>query len=298
MEHFKKRFLSVFQILVILLVLQCQSFAQEPETLRVVLIAGPNDHCDDNLPCHKYIQDMKIIRDCLLQQSGIKVTFLIGERPLIGSLDEVDVVVVHAASDDTESEWNALFPRLNQKKQYRNKEYLAFLNYLDKRMEEGMGLVALHYATSVNHKQSVKRYKKWIGGHFDDKTSQAIGDERNPDTFVALETVKLKTPNHPVLRGIKPWTTEAEYYYNLDIEDNAIPILTSALPINKPKDEVIAWAFERPAGGRGFGFTGCHNHNNMYLEDFRRFVLNIILWTGGLEVPKSGVQSKLTKRYF
>ena len=30
----------------------------------------------------------------------------------------------------------------------------------------------------------------------------------------------------------------------------------------KGRDEVLAWAVERPDGGRGFGFTGGHFHKN------------------------------------
>ena len=56
----------------------------------------------------------------------------------------------------------------------------------------------------------------------------------------------------------------------------------------KGRDEVLAWAVERPDGGRGFGFTGGHFHRNWGDPNFRKLVLNAILWTAGLDVPPSG----------
>ena len=56
--------------------------------------------------------------------------------------------------------------------------------------------------------------------------------------------------------------------------------------------EHVAWVYERPGGGRGFGFTGGHFHWNWGNDNFRKVVLNAIVWTAGLEVPEGGVPSK------
>ena len=50
---------------------------------------------------------------------------------------------------------------------------------------------------------------------------------------------------------------------------------------------------ERPDGGRGFGFTGGHDHKNWGDPNFRKLVLNAILWTAGLDVPSAGVESQV-----
>jgi len=57
---------------------------------------------------------------------------------------------------------------------------------------------------------------------------------------------------------------------------------------------VLAWVVERPDGGRGFSFTGAHFHKNWDDPDFRRLVLNAILWTAGLDVPATGFESQVT----
>jgi hypothetical protein len=56
----------------------------------------------------------------------------------------------------------------------------------------------------------------------------------------------------------------------------------------------VAWAAERPDGGRGFGFTGGHFHKNWGDDNFRKVMLNAILWVAKAEVPPDGVQSKVT----
>lgn len=56
--------------------------------------------------------------------------------------------------------------------------------------------------------------------------------------------------------------------------------------------EHVAWAVERANGGRGFGFTGGHWHHNWAHDDFRKVVLNGLVWIAGVEVPPGGVPSK------
>jgi hypothetical protein len=58
--------------------------------------------------------------------------------------------------------------------------------------------------------------------------------------------------------------------------------------------EHVMWAIERPGGRRGFGFTGGHWHYNWAHDDFRKVVLNALVWVAGLDVPPDGVPSKTT----
>jgi hypothetical protein len=56
--------------------------------------------------------------------------------------------------------------------------------------------------------------------------------------------------------------------------------------------EHLAWVYQRPDGGRGFGFTGGHVHWNWANDSFRTTILNAVVWIAGLEVPEGGVPSK------
>jgi hypothetical protein len=54
------------------------------------------------------------------------------------------------------------------------------------------------------------------------------------------------------------------------------------------REEVIAWAYTRPDGARGFGFTGADLHRSWAYASQRTLVLNGILWAARLPVPAGG----------
>jgi hypothetical protein len=55
------------------------------------------------------------------------------------------------------------------------------------------------------------------------------------------------------------------------------------------------WVYERPNGARGFGFTGGHFHDNWGQDDFRRVVLNSIVWMAKGTIPAGGIQTTVSK---
>src|SRR5688572_14275339 len=59
------------------------------------------------------------------------------------------------------------------------------------------------------------------------------------------------------------------------------------------KTETLMWAYERPNGGRSFGFTGGHTHTNWGDANQRRIVLNALLWIAKMNVPPSGVVDRI-----
>ena len=150
-----------------------------------------------------------------------------------------------------------------------------------------------------------------------------------PDACSVLVTIdngrgtKLRgNPDHPVTRGVKPFAVNDEWYYHMRFAEGmkgVTPIL-SALPplktiqgegkkssshggnpavwedVSAGKEQVMAWAFERPDGGRGFGFTGLHKHANLADANFRTLLLNAVAWVSKLEVPAEGVPSQALSR--
>ena len=71
------------------------------------------------------------------------------------------------------------------------------------------------------------------------------------------------------------------------------PAVREAVKRGEPQH--VAWARERKDGGRGFGFTGAHFHKNWGDDNFRKVVLNAILWTAKVQVPRDGVQSQVSE---
>ena len=175
-------------------------------------------------------------------------------------------------------------------------------------VEKGVGFVCLHYAVEPTRECGQKEFIDWMGGCFE------IHWSVNPTWIADFQTL----PSHPVTRGVKPFALRDEWYFHMRFRENmqAVTPLLSAVPTpgtikrndgpheNNPavRDEVergllqhVAWAAERPDGGRGFGFTGGHYHENWGNEQMRRLVLNAILWTARMEVPPDGVPSTVTE---
>ncbi|NBQ02478.1 MAG: hypothetical protein EBU27_04505, partial [Opitutae bacterium] len=64
--------------------------------------------------------------------------------------------------------------------------------------------------------------------------------------------------------------------------------------LRRKEAQHVAWAYQRGKDyneGRGFGFTGGHNHVNWGSDNFRKLVLNGIAWTAKVEIPNSGVNA-------
>ena len=82
----------------------------------------------------------------------------------------------------------------------------------------------------------------------------------------------------------------------------AKPLFKARLPIDgKMMDNTVAWVYERFAGktflgGRSYGVTLGHFHENWRIESLRRMLVNGILWTAGLEIPRSGAPVEITEK--
>ncbi|MFT5191537.1 MAG: hypothetical protein ACI957_004577, partial [Verrucomicrobiales bacterium] len=90
----------------------------------------------------------------------------------------------------------------------------------------------------------------------------------------------------PVLSAVAPIATVKEE--KSDRGDNAD--VFQAVKEGKPQH--LAWAYDRPGGCRGFGFTGLHVHGNLANDSFRKCLINGAAWVAKLEIPKDGVASK------
>jgi type 1 glutamine amidotransferase len=113
---------------------------------------------------------------------------------------------------------------------------------------------------------------------------------------VLTTDVKVAAPKHAVTRGVKDLRLKDEFYYRLKVAKPAkavTPLLTAAID---GEDHMVAWAYERPGGGRAFGFSGLHYHENWKREEYRRLVAQGVLWSVGLEVPAGGMSVPLDEK--
>ncbi len=176
-----------------------------------------------------------------------------------------------------------------------------------KAVERGAGFMAIHYGVEVNKGKQGDNFLKWMGGYFE--TFWSV----NPFWSAKID----KIPEHATTRGVKPFEIRDEWYYHMRFvpEMKGVTPVLSALPdiktlsagdkasprggnpavyeaVKAGKAQHLAWAYERPSGGRGFGFTGYHNYSNLTNDSFRTLLLNAAAWTSGLDVPTGGVPSK------
>jgi len=271
---------AVLGILVMSFSLAAQ--AQDPVAKKIVFIAGPPSHGYGE---HEHNAGSLLLADALrrsvpdveveVHQSGWP------EAP--DALDDADAVVIYCDG----GEGHIAIEHLDQ---------------VERLVERGVGIACLHYAVEVPKGEPGDALLDAIGGYFE------IDWSVNPHWTADFQSL----PDHPITRGIKPFAINDEWYYHMRFRDDmqGITPILSALPpastLTRPdgphsgnphvraavaagEPQHVAWAFERPGGGRGFGFTGGHFHQNWANDNVRRLVLNAILWIAGAEVPDGGV---------
>jgi type 1 glutamine amidotransferase len=182
---------------------------------------------------------------------------------------------------------------------------IPHMAHIDRLMSKGVGLVNLHYAVEIPKGALGDYFLKWVGGYFE--TDYSV----NPFWTALFDSL----PEHEITRGVKPFQARDEWYYHMRFADdkNLVPILTKLPPdssLTRPdgphennaavrkavledkEPQTVAWSYTRADGGRGFGFTGGHVHMNWMNDDYRKLVLNAIVWAAHIDVPSTGVESK------
>lgn len=150
-------------------------------------------------------------------------------------------------------------------------------------MKRGVGLVALHQASTLLPDDREIDLPGWLGG-----VRYGMIDR-------TVETVALAPARHPVARGVKPFAYRDEFYPTLRYAPRGVtPVLTGLLhleaaPQLPPTRRTIAWAFDRPGGGRGFGMTGVHYLAALDRPEVQQLLVNAVAWTAGLTIPRDGI---------
>jgi len=176
---------------------------------------------------------------------------------------------------------------------------------ITKAAKRGAGLMFLHYAVEPPEKSGHSEMLDWLGGYFEPYYSI------NPH----WDANYAKLPAHPVMKGVEPFTLRDEWYYNMRFREGkkGVTDLLVAMPpastvgadgirsgnadvrkkIGQP--QTVAWAYLRPGGGRSLGLTGGHFHKNLGNENWRKVLLNGLLWVAKAPVPKGGVSVTVTE---
>ncbi|MCW0219902.1 MAG: ThuA domain-containing protein [Prosthecobacter sp.] len=266
---------------------------------KLVFIAGKPSHPPG---MHEFHAGSMLIEKCLQQVPGLVV-----DRHDMGwvtdeaTFADADAVVIY-------SDGGKGHPAVQD----------SHLETLRALMAKGVGFGVMHYGVEVVPDQAGKEFLAWLGGHYENAFSC------NP----IWEPHFTSFPEHPITRGVNPFQIQDEWYFNMrfrpafsdgiaaatDGDTKFVPILIATPPdatrdgpyvapkgpyphiqAEKGQQESMMWSVERPDGGRGFGFTGGHFHKNWGNNDFRKTVLNAMLWVTKVEVPAGGVESTVSE---
>ncbi len=265
---------------------------------RIVLIAGKPSHPAGE---HEFRAGSLLLQKALSGVSGVTVDVYTNGWPSKtvdgavvddnAALDGADAVLIYA-------DGGAGHPAIQR----------DHMKVIDALAAKGVGLGFAHYGVEVPAGAPGEAMQRWNAGYYE--TNFSVNPMWTP-TFDAL-------PNHPVTRGVRPFGNRDEWYFNMRWTADAAakaritPILTS-----KPSDDVrkgpyvfpagpyphiiadsgkvetMMWVYERPDGGRSFGFTGGHTHTNWGDVNQRKVVLNALLWIAKVEVPPRGVEDAI-----
>lgn len=269
----------VLMILLLSCVLTCFVSPVQASDKKIVFVPGRQSH---GWSGHAYTADCKLLAGILNKNvSEIEAVVVEGGWPQdLSILENADAIVIACDGNSligAKSNWKAL----------------------DKLAKDGVGIAFMHYALDPG-----KRYgpyvRDWIGGYYEQHWSV------NPSWLAKFKSL----PQHPIARGVQPFTVHDEWYYHMRFAEGmkgVTPILTAIPPDSTRKrpdgphsgnptvrermglPEHVAWAYERPDGGRGFGCSGGHTHWVYAQDDFRKLMLNALCWIAKVEVPTGGV---------
>lgn len=257
---------------------------------KLVLIAGTKSHGPEGNGIHDYPWSVRLLQ-VLFERSNVREqvrveTHFDGWPKNPGTLESADTVVL--ISDGRDGHIGEEAPHL------ATEERRALM---ERQIQRGCGLVTFHF--SVFAPEAFRdQVLRWSGGYFQWET----GGTRKWHSAIRVveDDLHLPRPEHPVVRGVKPFRLRDEFYYNLRFAEapgRVVPLLAvPQLDGREPDGRWVAWAVEREDGGRGFGTSCGHFYNNWKNDGFRKLLLNAIAWTARLEVPPSGVEAEYVER--
>lgn len=253
---------------------------------KIVLIAGPiTGHPKE---AHEYEKCIVLLKELIETSPNLPVHPQVelhfdGWPANPATLDDADTIVLISDGGDHREQDHPLYVG-DRREQFA------------RQMKRGCGCVFLHWST-FHPARFHDDTTEWAGGYFDYETGATANH-----WYSAIQTWMadaIPQRGHPVTRGVHPYRAQEEFYYRLKFRegDTRLTSLLQTHPPGETNDFTVAWAVERKDGGRGFGTTGGHFFTNYWQPDFRRLVLNAMVWTAKLEVPADGVESLPMDRF-
>jgi type 1 glutamine amidotransferase len=235
-----------------------------PAKKQVLLLwHSPDGHPKDT---HEYQLGQKILKATLEKHAAVEATLVCADDPWKEGPDLL-----------TKADGVVLFVSEGAKWLSADEKRLAAFRASAKR---GVGLAVLHWGMGTKDAKNIDAFVELFGGCHG-------GPDRK---YKVVDTeAKLAVKSHPILSGLADFKARDEFYYTLKFAKARTPLLNVTID---GEPHPVAWTLEREGGGRSFGFSGLHFHENWQLPEYRRLVAQGVLWTLELPVPKDGIAVK------
>jgi len=252
--------LRQFVAALVLLAVSAPLAAGEPKNL-LLIGQGPDSHPPGT---HEYTPGVQRLASLLEPTAELKVRVVAADEPwpegpeLIAEADGVVIFLSEGAR------WTVADPRRH-----------AALVQLAAR---GGGLSAIHWAMGTRKVEPIEPFLKLFGGCHGgpDRKYQVVQTELRP-----------AEPRHPIASGIEAIGVREEFYYRLKFVRSTPAIRPVMQATIDGQLETVAWAWQRPDGGRSFGFSGLHFHDNWKLPEYQKLLAQGVLWTMKLPVEEN-----------
>lgn len=246
------------------------------EPTKIVLIAGKLK-IPDRLGHHDYLAGCKLLAALLEQSAGVQtITIPDGWPEQERAFDGAQALVFYTSGRGKQA-----FLQSAQR-----------LERLQKLVDQRVGIVMIHQAVGVP-REFAKQVTSWLGGaHVRGESQEGHWRSRHREF-----------PAHPTTRGVLPWSIRDGWLNEIQFVDEMSGVTPLVWSGRKHKGsptggtpDVVCWAYERPAGGRSFCFSGLDAHKAWAELGVRQLLVNGTLWAAGMPVPQSGAPCETDAR--
>lgn len=236
---------------------------------RILLIGqAPDGHPHGT---HEYRAGMALLGKLLSRVKGVQVIVVSADGDWKAGpelIDSADGVVLFASEGGKWIQADA--------------KRFAALQELSKR---GGGFSCVHWGMGAKDVANISAFVNLFGGC-----------HGGPDRRYKVVDVKMQFGKHPILKHVQPIQVHEEFYFKLKRPKNSTGFKSLVEVIIEDADHTVSWAWERPDGGRSFGFTGLHFHENWKHETYRRLMTQGVLWSVQVAIPSNGADVAVTSK--
>lgn len=251
-----------------------QSLAAPPVGSRkIVLVAGETAK-KDIVGHHDYLAGCKCLVALLKQTPGVRVEFVAEGWPRDESAFSDAASVVFYTDGGGKQAFLATPQRVAR---------------MQALVDAGVGLVCVHQAVDFPA-TFAEQAKSWLGGIY---LAGKSGRGHWPSSHVEF-------PEHPITRGVTAWKINDGWLNQLEFVEGhsgIAPLVWSGKTYQGSRSgreaDIVGWAYERPAGGRSFSFTGLDAHSAWSQAGMRQLMVNGVLWSAGIEIPSMGAPCEI-----